>query len=772
MGIFDKIFKKSDAKKETVDTVLAEESVKEEILTSEQITSQDIIERHFSRLTSFEIIDFVSDDESGAKHKYRYVGEFIKAEKGVMIASVREKKADPILNKMIMNHDESVVMYVADGELFSASIKLYGEKNSEGIKFSDWDAVKSDPRYIQYMENIAQAGETDSKWQYSMVGMLITSEPVRHPKTKIRIKVGWDVFFKICEPDDNLKSTQEKWLADDSVPKENGLLSVKTTDVSRDEFSFSFHEEIPVGVCMEFDMEPESGVKTEDRIIGEIAGCVPDHDIEGRFYITVVYKSVPESSSKIINDGFARNYAQPINAEALVDISPDKLQASLKIRRPKNSGSDLDFEHLKIALAMNGVVHGIDEERLKSLAENPIYNRSFIVACGTACADGADAEIIYHVESENRLTPNFDDESNVDFKELGIVKGVKQGDLLCEKIPQTPGIDGQNLFGNITKATPGKDVNLPAGKNTTTSDDKLKVYAAMDGYISVAENKINVLDTFIVQGDVSVETGNIDFSGNVFVKGDVRQGFTIKSGGDINISGTVESAIITAAGSITISGGFFGGSGGELYAGRNATCKFIDGGKINVDGILKTAHILNAEVRCGGEVVALGKGIIRGSRVSAKTRITANYVGSVQSGGGKTVIEVGSDPALLKRSNELFEELSQHKKNINGFKTVIKTVAAANEGEVLAPDKEALVNEAKAALESLKKSYVEKVKEQKDVDRKILELSNSKIHIKNTAYEGTRVKTGLYTLILKDDLTHMTFYCGADGVEYSALHRS
>jgi len=123
-----------------------------------------------------------------------------------------------------------------------------------------------------------------------------------------------------------------------------------------------------------------------------------------------------------------------------------------------------------------------------------------------------------------------------------VIQEVNKGDTLVLKIPFTKGIDGFDVFGHIIKATPGRDIKLPTGKNTVLSADGLKLLADKDGVISFSDSNVDILDIITIDGNVDFSTGNISHKGDVFIKGDVLPDFKVIAGGDIKIGGVVEGA--------------------------------------------------------------------------------------------------------------------------------------------------------------------------------------------------------------------------------------
>jgi uncharacterized protein (DUF342 family) len=75
----------------------------------------------------------------------------------------------------------------------------------------------------------------------------------------------------------------------------------------------------------------------------------------------------------------------------------------------------------------------------------------------------------------------------------------------------------------------------------------------MNGFVYRLGNLICVSSIYIAEGGVNFKTGNIDYDGDVLVRGDVLPGFTVSADGNINIEGAVEAATITSRnGSIVV----------------------------------------------------------------------------------------------------------------------------------------------------------------------------------------------------------------------------
>src|SRR5699024_1851320 len=94
------------------------------------------------------------------------------------------------------------------------------------------------------------------------------------------------------------------------------------------------------------------------------------------------------------------------------------------------------------------------------------------------------------------------------------------------------------------------------------------------------KNILHVHNVYEVHEDISLKVGNIDFLGNVVIRGDVPTGFTVKATGDVKVFGIVEAATIEVGGSIYISEGMAGLKTGTLIAKEDVYIGYINQGNV------------------------------------------------------------------------------------------------------------------------------------------------------------------------------------------------
>lgn len=359
------------------------------------------------------------------------------------------------------------------------------------------------------------------------------------------------------------------------------------------------------------------------------------------------------------------------DATMAVNISEDEMKAYLYVSPPTAGGIDLSADTIIAFLKNNRVIVGINEELVKQFQDSPVYREDYLVAEGVAPKDGDDAKIIYNFEVDNtRVRLQETHSGQINFKELNLIQNVVEGQPVAQKIPAQRGKAGKTVTGKYLEAANGKDVPLPLGKNTKVASDGLTIVAEVNGQVLLVKNKITVQETYVVDGDVSIRTGNITFLGSVLVNGNVDDGFVIKASGNIEVKGTVGKAELDTEGDIVVSQGIIGKEGGIIRAGKSIWSKFIQntdvveaGDMVIVsDGIIKSNVIANRKIICQGK-----RADIIGGNLSASESISARNLGSA-SGGNDTVLNVGFDPKSKERLNFLLQKQEMDEKSLEEVK--------------------------------------------------------------------------------------------------------
>jgi uncharacterized protein (DUF342 family) len=223
------------------------------------------------------------------------------------------------------------------------------------------------------------------------------------------------------------------------------------------------------------------------------------------------------------------------------------------------SGLNLTVKDIEFILNKAGVTVGIEWSEISTLINKRLYGKKVVVARSIAPINGENAKIMEMVAIDPNAKPFKLSDGSVDFHQMENIQQIGKHELIAKRIPPTAGKIGTDIFGQPIPPTPGDNVFLPKGSYTVISDDNSELRSTCAGYLYRENKNIAVGRLFIVPGNVDFKCGNINYSGDVLVRGSVLSDFKIEAQGNITIEGTVEGAEIKSnEGSIIIKGGLFG----------------------------------------------------------------------------------------------------------------------------------------------------------------------------------------------------------------------
>ncbi len=315
-----------------------------------------------------------------------------------------------------------------------------------------------------------------------------------------------------------------------------------------------------------------------------------------------------------------------------VIVSDDGMTGYIELAKCKDEDQELPpvtEDQMLEALKSRGIISGIKENSVKMLAGRPIYGIKIEVAKGDFPIDGEDGYVNYLVKRDKEYKPEFNVEERVDYKNLKYFQLVDEGQVLCEIVKETEGTDGINIFGGAVPARAGMPPTSPMGKNTVFNEEGTKLVASKSGVVRFIKSIIDVNEVLHLHSHVDSKTGNIDFPGDVVVGGDVRFGYSIKSGGNVTVKGVVEGAYVEARGDINVGKGINGSGGEEMIAGGNLRSGYIESANLKVEGDIMSDYIIDSDIICKGNINLVGKKeLIIGGFVRLYGELNARYIGN------------------------------------------------------------------------------------------------------------------------------------------------
>jgi len=349
-----------------------------------------------------------------------------------------------------------------------------------------------------------------------------------------------------------------------------------------------------------------------------------------------------------------------IDATISITIDGDEMGATAEITAAQG-GKHLSAKAILTSAQEAGVKKGFSKEELVKLArlaakEKPNHQVTLQIASGKLAINGKDAEIKALVESAQSriLRPKKRKGGSVDMRDLGDIICVKVGDPVAKKSPLTTGKKGYTVTATSLPPVPGNDVPLVSGEGTAISPSNQNILISEKvGLPKKIPNGMEIDEIYKIK-NVTIATGNINFTGSVIIDGDVNEGMKVIASGDITIGGFVESATIEAGGDVTISGGIIGrkhdtektkitdvkmsvsvNAKGSIYAKYCQYAEITCSKDVRIENqLLHSLLNIQGGLKVGTEEKSNGKLI--GGFIKAGTFVTAGIVGATA--GSNTVI--------------------------------------------------------------------------------------------------------------------------------------
>lgn len=436
-----------------------------------------------------------------------------------------------------------------------------------------------------------------------------------------------------------------------------------------------------------------------------------------------------------------------------VIVSGNAMEASLVIEPPVGEGKWPSREQALRALQVENVTFGILDDVIEDVVKFKL-TKPVVVARGKPQVTGRDAEIKVLFESGVFRKASLEDElGRIDYRQLQTVQNVVIGQAIAEKTPATLGEPGYDVRGREIPAVPGKDKTIKINKNAVWSEDGLTLVATSGGEPVLINGRISIHQVYELKGDVNFDTGNINFSGNVVVHGNVESGFKVEAEGDVTIYGNVDSADIKCGGNLFIQGGISGMDKSEIFCGGDFSAKYIEHATVVSEGNLTAKEaIMYCQISADSKVVVEGgKGLLVGGIIRSGEEISAKTIGSRL--GTVTELEVGVRP---KTKLELQEIEAQIKSNNVSLDKAEKAIVILSKSPNLADDRKEMLQNLVKTTYALKSQLAEAEIRHQELLDEVQNRSKEKgrIKIKEMIYPGVRVTMGKTTIMIQDEIKY------------------
>ncbi len=390
-------------------------------------------------------------------------------------------------------------------------------------------------------------------------------------------------------------------------------------------------------------------------VLLDLKAAVGDLDVEAEFEKLMFSKGGTEESAVKTVRELTRRFGPkllkhlgvpPAPGSARVRILDDGMRAELDIDPPAGDGAPVTWADVQKILKEKNVIFGVDEDAVKKSVESG-KNGAVTAVCiarGVPPTPAKDGRIERLPAKRRPASKAKDTPASAAIE----IDAVEKDEKIARLVPPEPGKPGKDVSGLEAPVMAGAPISPEVGSNVSFDANAGIFFAKSSGRVVIDGNRIDVEQVLEIKSDVDISTGNVNFPGEVVVRGAVRGGYSVDAEKDIVIEGGVETAHVASTnGSVFIGKGVQGQGVAMVHAAWDVTARFIEGAMVCAGGVIKTQHAIRSDL-AGGDAVLVreGKGVVMGGKIYAGRRVEVRELGA--GSGEPTVVHIGITPENLK----------------------------------------------------------------------------------------------------------------------------
>ena len=472
---------------------------------------------------------------------------------------------------------------------------------------------------------------------------------------------------------------------------------------------------------------------------GESGARVRPRDVLARLELFGLEGYDPDEIEDIVlaQEGVAREICEwsepdPEDARVRVDVSEDRMSATIEAERPRRGGAPLSEEMIREALRKAGVLYGVFEKSIRDLllsargetdasgGETASLPRGRVVraliARGKPAEAGMNESIQFYFEPRPRprprpRVPGASELAPVDFRKLDVIQTCRAQSLLAQIVEGSAGEEGRNVLGEKLEPPVLERASLEAGANVRLGDDGRTLHSLIDGHVRAFYDpekrraRIDVAEVLRLD-EVNYSTGHVDFPGTVLVEGGALDGFRIRAEGDIIIKKSVGNVNLKARGDIILTGGIVSRGTGSIQAGGSVYARFVENAVVHARGSVYIEEAaMHARIAAGTDIVIEGgRGELIGGVVLCGGMLKARKFGARNE--TETVLTIGLSPDVMEELERLENEYLEKREILDKIRIRLDQMdQAARRGREPEPDQD----ETRAKLEIIRENYGEAI---------------------------------------------------------------
>ena len=401
-----------------------------------------------------------------------------------------------------------------------------------------------------------------------------------------------------------------------------------------------------------------------------------------------------------------------------------------------NPGVPIAQDEVLSAIKEADIKKGVDYAVVKAICDGTTSGDIVTLAKGVMPQAGADGWYEFFFDTNVKSNPVLMEDGSVDYQNAKWFELVKKGQTVAVYHEAQEGTPGYTIMGESLATKKGKEKPILTGSGFQILEDKKTYIATENGKIELKDNRL-VISSLLVLDDVTSATGNVDFDGSIYVRGNVGQGVSIHATRDVLVDGYTESSVIEAGGDIILKKGNNASGRGFLRANGDVMGMFFESARVWAGGKVSANYCLRSEIHAGTRIEISGRnGVLAGGLAQAQNLIQATNIGNEASLATRLVLgnkdknvqmQVDLQGREKKVSQELRLLLNAYQEFRKKFEPVIRNVHPTY------LKLEDAIYTKKTELEELKKRKDAVEKEQK-------KQKSAKVVVTGNLYSGVSVE--------------------------------
>jgi uncharacterized protein len=492
--------------------------------------------------------------------------------------------------------------------------------------------------------------------------------------------------------------------------------------------------------------EVKKGQLIATRNADEQSAFGPGKNVTKNVQGSVEYYGTEINGFVVIYKNALHVFPSDVDCSVRITVTADKMFALMDCASGHGNGIPLNESGVRAELHRQGITFGIDDAFIAEAVNNANSRmekqENVRVAHGRPPTLGKAGRVEFTFSTEQigldfRILPD----GKIDYRNSkNILMAVK--DMLLARIHDPlEGESGVNILGEKVDAEKGKSAFCTAGNGVRKSEDGKELYAEINGSIILNGTVLEVVNTYVVNGDVDYSTGNIQFNGNVVINGTIPDGFEVKADGDIVVLNIVESARLEAGRDIIIKGGVQGKGKGLIFAGRDLRVEYAQNARLEAEGNIYIDNFaINSYIFTTKSLIMQNKrGAIIGGEVFAQRGIDVKMLGSET--GVKTTVDAGNDYLVMRRLSELDNAINFCKKNVGKIEESLRPLfTKIKSGEPLPASMKSMIAKVIEKKKSLERQQEIMVAKRSDLCGQLQEHDACHIKVSQVCYPDVMIK--------------------------------